>query len=92
MIQFSKKLVAVLNEKIEHGVLMNALAHMSIGFGAVLGKEPLRLTNYIDMDGNAHSSISEKITSEVDLVYYGLILFGDWDTVSQLTKKFSLFK
>ena len=127
-----------MNEKIEPGVIMNALAHMSIGFGAHIGKEPLRPTNYIDADGGSHPFISEmpfmilkansnKIrglrnsaremgiqfvdftdtmtvgtyleqiertqqTKEADLIYYGIILFGDWDKVSELTRKFSLWK
>jgi hypothetical protein len=135
---FQNKLVAVMNEKIELGVLMNALAHMCIGFGAEIGKALLRLTNYVDADGNSHSSISEmpfmilkansnkinklrqlakeagiqyvdfintmtvgtyqeqiertKQTKEVDLVYYGIVLFGPWDIVSELTRKFSLWK
>ncbi len=56
---FENKLVAVMNEKMEPGVMMNALAHMCIGFGADIGKEPLRLTNYIDADGGSHPNISE---------------------------------
>jgi len=135
---FENKLVAVMNEKIEPGVIMNALAHMSIGFGATIGKEPLRLTNYIDADGNSHPAISEmpfmilkansnkiralrlaalqegiqcvdftstmtigtyqeqlertKQTKEAELIYYGIVLFGKWDKVSELTRKFSLWK
>lgn len=135
---FENKLVAVMNEKIEPGVIMNALAHMSIGFGSVIGKEPLRLTNYIDADGGSHPNISEmpfmilransnkiralrtaalqagiqcvdftstmtigtyieqlqrtKEVKEADLIYYGVVLFGDWDKVSELTRKFSLWK
>lgn len=136
--QFSKKLVAVMNEKIESGIIMNALAHMCIGFGSEIGKEPLRLTNYIDGDGESHPSISEmpfmilkansnkirttrksareagiqcvdftstmtigtyleqlektKETKEADLIYYGIVLFGDWEIVSELTRKFSLWR
>ncbi len=135
---FANKLVAVLNEKIEPGVAMNALAHMCIGFGSEIGKEPLRLTNYVDADGGEHPSISEmpfmilkansnkirllrqaaleggfsfvdftdtmtvgtyleqiertKNTSDANLIYYGIVLFGDWDKISALTKKFSLWK
>lgn len=135
---FENKLVAVMNEKIEIGVIMNALAHMCIGFGSEIGKEPLRLTNYIDADGENHSNISEmpfmilkansnkirtlrhaaiqagikcvdftdtmtigtyeeqiertKQTKEADLIYYGVVLFGNWDKVSELTRKFSLWK
>ncbi len=135
---FTNKLVAVMNEKIEPGVIMNALAHMCIGFGSDIGKEPLRLTNYIDADEGTHPNISEmpfmilkansnkiralrlaaqqagiqcvdftdtmtvgtyteqiertKQTKEGDLVYYGIVLFGDWAKVSELTRKFSLWK
>lgn len=135
---FANKLVAVMNEKIEAGIVMNALAHMCIGFGSDIGKEPLRLTNYIDADAGSHPHISEmpfmilkansnkiralrlaaqqsgiqfadfidtmtigtyleqiertKQTKEADLVYYGIVLFGDWAKVSELTRKFSLWK
>ena len=33
-----------------------------------------------------------KAISEEDLTYYGAILYGKWDQVSQMTKKFSLWK
>lgn len=135
---FENKLVAVMNEKIEPGVIMNALAHMCIGFGSEIGKEPLRLTNYIDGDEDSHPNISEmpfmilkansnkiralrqtaqqagiklvdftdtmtigsyveqlertKQVKEADLIYYGIVLFGSWDKVSELTRKFSLWK
>ena len=29
---------------------------------------------------------------EEDLVYYGIVLFGDWNIVTELTKKFSLWR
>ena len=135
---FENKLVAVMNEKIEPGIIMNALAHMCIGFGASIGKEPLRLTNYVDADSGQHPNISEmpfmilkansnKIralrlaaieaniqfvdfadtmtigtyleqiektsqTKDENLIYYGIVLFGPWDKVSELTRKFSLWK
>lgn len=138
MTHFKSKLVAVMNEKIESGILMNALAHMSIGLGSAIGKEPLRLTNYQDADQGSHPHISEmpfmvlkansnkirllrqsaldlgisftdftdtmtigtyieqiertKQVKEADLIYYGIVLFGDWDKVSELTRKFSLWK
>lgn len=140
MVEFSKKLVAVLNEKIETGVAMNSLAHMVVGLGASVGKkDELRLTNYADADGNSHANISEipfmvlkarnsnqlrqlrqalienkiefvdftntmtvgtyqeqiersKQTKEADLEYYGIAIFGDWNLISELTKKFSLWK
>lgn len=137
-ISFDNKLVAVMNEKIEPGIIMNALAHMCIGFGSEIGKDLLRLTNYVDADGGRHPSISEmpfmilkansnkirglrqaaleaglkfvdftntmtigtyveqiertKQTKEEELVYYGIVLFGDWDKISELTRKFSLWK
>jgi len=127
-----------MNEKIEPGIIMNALAHMCIGFGSVIGEEPLRLTNYIDAEGGSHPNISEmpfmilkansnkiralrqaalqagikcvdftdtmtigsyseqiertKQKKEADLIYYGVVLFGSWDKVSELTRKFSLWK
>ena len=135
---FENKLVAVMNEKVEPGVIMNALAHMCIGFGSTIGETPLRLTNYVDADGGSHPYISEmpfmilkansnkiralrsaalqagiqcvdfthtmttgtyseqlertKQVKEADLIYYGIVLFGDWDKVSELTRKFSLWK
>ena len=33
-----------------------------------------------------------KQTKESDLIYYGVVLFGDWEKVSELTRKFSLWK
>ncbi len=138
MPSFTHKLVAVMNEKIETGVLMNALAHMCIGFGAEIGKLPLRLTDYRDAGNGSHPNISEmpfmiltansnkirtlrksaqekgilfvdftdtmtigsyeeqlartRETPEEALVYYGIVLFGPWEEVSELTRKFSLLK
>jgi len=137
-ISFKNKLVAVLNKSIEPGRVMNALAHMCIGLGSIIGKEDLRLTNYQDADGGVHPYISEipfiilcdnsnKIrklrleslnkgillndftdtmttgtykeqierTAQVkdeDLVYFGIVLFGDWDEVTSLTRKCSLWR
>ena len=135
---FDNKLVAVLNEKLQPGVAMNALAHMSIGIGATIGREPLQLMTYEDASGTKHSNISEmpfmilransnklralriacmeqnikfvdftdtmtvgsyieqiektKQTQEENLIYYGVVLFGPWDAVTELTRKFSLWK
>jgi hypothetical protein len=132
------KLVAVMNEKIEPGKIMNAIAHMCIGFGAAIGREALCLVDYKDADGGSHPNISEmpfiilkansnKIrqlrifaqeqgiqysdftdtmtigtsqeqiersaqTKEADLTYFGIVLFGEWEKVTELTKKFSLWK
>ncbi len=138
MTQFQNKLVAVLNESVPTGNLMNALAHMCIGFGAALDQTSLHLTDYRDADSNIHPNISampfivlkahsNKIrqlrqaaitqeikftdfndtmtigtfeeqlqrcaqTKEEKLIYYGIVLFGDWGKVSELTRKFSLWK
>jgi len=126
-----------MNEKIEPGVIMNALAHMCIAFGSEIGKEPLHLTPYVDANEGGHLSSkmpfiilkanSNKIrglrqaalelgipfidfihtmtgdtykeqlertkqTKEAELIYYGIVLFGEWEKVSELTKKFSLWK
>lgn len=135
---FLNKLVAVMNEKIETGVILNALAHMTIGFGASVDTETLQLIDYADADDNAHSNISKmpfmilkansnkirnlrlsaiqegisysvftdtmtigtwdeqvaktKLTKEADLIYYGIVLLGDWAKVTELTRKFSLWK
>jgi len=31
-------------------------------------------------------------TKEEDLIFYGAVMFGNWDTVSTITKKFSLYR
>lgn len=138
MNKFENKLVAVLNKSVEPGKAMNALAHMCIGLGSAIGKEPLRLTDYRDADGGSHPYISElpfiilsensnkirklradamannilfndftdtmtvgtyqeqiertKQVKNEDLTYYGIVLFGDWDKVTELTKKCSLWR
>lgn len=138
MEEFKKKIVAVLNKNKEAGRMMNTLAHMSLGLGASVNKEELRLTNYKDADEGDHDNISEipfivleagsnkirelrKIakengidcvdytstlvegtyedqikrsaeTKEEDMEYLGIVLFGDWEKVTELTKKFSLWK
>ena len=135
---FKNKLAAIVNKDIEVGVAMNALAHMSLGLGADLGKETLQLDIYKDAQGNEYPNISQmpfiilrgksgeirkaiaqareanlKIgiylntmtggtyleqlektaqSPEDQLIYYGCVLFGPWETVSALTKKFSLWK
>ena len=138
MTEFTHKLVAVLNKSVDPGKAMNALAHMSIGLGAAVGKEPLRFSDYRDVDGGSHPFISEmpfmiltansnKIknlraeclahqiqftdftetmtsggyqeqlvrtaaTKADDLIYYGIVMFGEWNTVTELTRKFSLWR
>ena len=135
---FENKLVAILNKDAEPGVVLNALAHMSVGLGAEVGKSPLRLDDYKDAKGNIYPNISQipfiilrgksgeirntvqkakelKIlhgvflntmtggtyleqlartaaSQEETLTYYGCVLFGEWGTVSEMTRKFSLWR
>jgi hypothetical protein len=136
--QFKNKLVAVLNKSADTGKAMNALAHMCIGLGSIIGKTELRLTDYKDADGGSHPFISElpfivlsensnkirKLRTEAiannilfndftdtmtigtyqeqiertlqvkdeNLIYYGIVLFGDWEKVTELTRKCSLWR
>lgn len=138
MYPFENKLVAIMNKSIEPGKVMNALAHMCIGFGATLGNEPLQLIEYQDKENNVYPSISKmpfiilsansnkinnmrkmaieaeikysvftdtmtvgsweeqisrtKVTQETDLNFIGIVLFGEWGKVTEMTKKFSLWK
>jgi hypothetical protein len=135
---FENKLVAVLNKDVEPGVVLNALAHMTIGLGAEVGKSSLQLDNYTDVSGNVYPNISQipfiilraksneirktvnaakehnvlhgifldtmtggtyqeqlvrtAASPEETLTYYGCVLFGDWATVSEMTRKFSLWR
>jgi hypothetical protein len=136
---FPNKLVAVVNRQIETGVLMNAVAHMCLGFGAHMGYEELHLMDYKNAEGFIYPNISKmpfiilreknsnKIgnllikakevgiqysvftntmtegtwadqeartiaTKQEDIIYYGLVLFGPHEIVSELTKKLSLYK
>lgn len=135
---FENKLVAVLNKDVEPGVVLNALAHMTIGLGAQAGKPSLQLDDYKDASGNIYPNISQipfiilraksneirktvtaakekhvlhgvflntmtggtyqeqlvrtSESSEESLTYYGCVLFGDWTTVSEMTRKYSLWK
>lgn len=136
---FQNKLVAVVNKKIETGVLMNALAHMCLGFGAHTGPEELQIMDYKNAEGFIYPNISKmpfiilrednsnklaKLIKEAhqadikysvftntmtegtwqdqeartlainpeEIVYYGIILFGPQEIVTQLTKKLSLLR
>lgn len=54
------RFITVLNKKIPTGNLMNALGHMSVGFGAKYPEvDTLRLDTYVDADGNEHKNISD---------------------------------
>lgn len=153
--QLPHKFVAVLNEKIPVGVLMNALGHMAAGLvGSYQNIAQMRFDSYFDADGGDHKSISDhpfiilkaensnqirtlrqqilshnlpfitsthvrnndeyihfvdftdtmtvgtyveqkertKNTPELQLEYYGICMFGDKILLSQLTKKFSLWR
>ncbi len=56
---FQYKLVAVVNKKIETGILMNALAHMCLGFGAHTGSTELHLMDYKNSEGFVYPNISK---------------------------------
>lgn len=54
------KFVAVLNEKIPIGVLMNALGHMAAGLAGSYPNLPdMRFDSYFDQNGGEHKSISD---------------------------------
>jgi hypothetical protein len=60
IIPINRKLVAVLNNKIEAGRAMNALAHMALGLGSsVSNVTELRLQDYADSGGGLHPAISD---------------------------------
>jgi hypothetical protein len=55
----SKKFVAVLNNKVEVGKLMNALGHMAAGLAGGFGQgDNMNFLQYIDKDGGVHPKIS----------------------------------
>lgn len=136
---FQNKLVAVVNKQIDTGVVMNAVAHMCVGFGAHMGPTELHLMNYKTADGFVYPNISKmpfiilreknsnKIatllmkakeaniqysaftntmtegtwadqeartlsTKQEEIIFYGLVLFGPVEVVSELTKKLSLYR
>jgi len=138
MENFENKLVAVMNKSVEPGTAMNALAHLCLGLGGSLGKDPLHLMDYVDAQGGHYPNISKmpfivlsansnKIrqlieeakkqhlqwtaftdtmtvgswkdqeertlqTSYETLIFYGIVLFGKKEIVTELTRKFSLWK
>lgn len=136
---FKNKLVAVVNKQIETGVVMNAVAHMCMGFGAHMGSADLHLMDYKTADGFVYPNISkmpfiilrEKNSNKIanllmkakeagiqysvftntmtegtwkdqeartlaakqeEIIFYGLVLFGPQEIVTELTKKLSLYR
>lgn len=58
--KLEKKLVVVLNDKIETGRAMNAIAHMALGLSSqIINKNDLRLQDYISKDNEKYPSISD---------------------------------
>lgn len=138
MSQSIKKLVAVMNKKLDTGVALNAIGHMSLGFGGKMGEQQLSLVDYVDAEQNVYPSISKepfivlransnkinmlrkaalanniefsvftdtmtggtwqeqldrtKQSKSDDIMYYGIILYGDFELVHDLTRKFSLWR
>lgn len=136
---FENKLVAVVNKQTEVGVLMNALAHMCLGFGAHMGATDLHLMDYRNAEGFVYPNISKMpfiilreknsnriadlltkakeagiqysvftntmtegtwqdqeartlATKQEEIIFYGLVLFGPKEIVTELTKKLSLYR
>jgi hypothetical protein len=56
---FNHKLVAVLNKDISSGVALNALAHMTVGLGAKLGADLLKLDIYKEKNDLEYPNISQ---------------------------------
>ena len=56
---FQNKLVAVVNKQVDTGVVMNALAHMCLGFGAQKGASQFHLMDYKTADGYVYPSTSK---------------------------------
>ncbi len=136
---FQNKLVAIVNKQIETGIVMNAVAHMCLGFGAHMGSTDLHLMDFKNAEGFVYPNISkmpfiilrEKNSNKIanllmkakeaglqysaftntmtegtwedqktrtlaakqeEIIFYGLVLFGPQEIVTELTKKLSLYK
>lgn len=136
---FQNKLVAVVNKQIDTGVVMNAVAHMCLGFGAHMGADDLHLMDYTNAEGSVYPNISKmpfiilreknsnklaamlekakemgiyysvftntmtegtwkeqeertRAAKQEEIIFYGLVLFGPEATVTELTRKLSLYR
>jgi len=47
--------------------------------------------NFIKSIGTFEDPEKSRETKEKDIEYYGIVMFGDWDIVTNITKKFSLW-
>ncbi len=54
----SLRFVAILNNKVETGKLMNALGHMAVGLGSFNNDGQMYFLEYRDKDGGIHPNIS----------------------------------
>ena len=64
---------------------------------AVQGAKDLSMKFGVFTDTMTGGTFQEQLdrtaqTSQDQLVYYGAVLFGPWETVSHLTKRFSLYR
>jgi hypothetical protein len=137
-LNLTNKLVAVVSEKLDVGTAMNAIAHMSLGLGTILGPDEAMMCDYRDASGVSHPSISAypfiilrgrptkireaielakqqeikvvdftssmtvgtyleqlertKQTSNQELEFFGAAFYGPVAVVSELTRKFSLYR
>ncbi|MBU4369412.1 DUF2000 domain-containing protein [Patescibacteria group bacterium] len=48
--------------------------------------------DFISSIGTFESPEKSKQFKEENIEYYGIVMFGDWDTVTELTRKFSLWR
>lgn len=134
------KLYVVVHEGLDEGKRANAIAHMSLGLGAQLGREGIRPTPYVSADDVVFHNISEhpfivmkgklpalrKLYEDVvsvkdiphvefletmhlgptfreqigatrekplsEITILGMALFGEFNTLKPLLKKFSLLR